>query len=291
MLRSLKDLEGYTVTATDGDIGSVVDFFLDDQRHTVRYLVVQTGGVFSGRRVLISPVFFRDADWSTHRFNVALTVDKVKHSPNVDVDKPVSRQNELEYHRYYGYPYYWGDSGVWGVGAYPNGLMTGGWTEPSRERSEELSGDTHLRSAREVRGYHIQGRDEAIGHVEDFVVDDLTWQIRYLVVDTSNWWVGKKVLVAPKWASYISWAERKVYLDLSRQAIKDSPAWDAARAVNREYEARLYDYYGRPAYWGSEDRPTATRRSNYSALDEANVDTRAVGSATTAAGDHWRPQG
>jgi hypothetical protein len=291
MLRSLKDLEGYTVTATDGDIGSVVDFLLDDQHHTVRYAVVQTGGVFSGRRVLISLVSFRDADWSTHRFNVALTVNKVKNSPDVDVDKPISRQNELEYHRYYGHPYYWGDSAVSAVGAYPDVRANGDWRDRSPTHSKDAAGETHLRSAREVRGYHIQGRDEAIGHVEDFVVDDFTWQIRYLVVDTSNWWLAKKVLVSPKWASDISWTERKVYLDLSRQAIKDSPAWDASGAVNREYEARLYDYYGRPVYWGSEDRPVATHRFNYSALDEANAGAKAIGSATTAAGGHSRPQG
>jgi hypothetical protein len=255
MLRSLKDLEGYTVTATDGDIGTVVDFFLDDERHTVRYLVAETGSLMSGRRVLISPVSFGEADWTTHRFNVALTVNKVRNSPNVDVDKPVSRQNELEYHRYYGYPYYWGDSGVWGVGAYPGLLARGRWTEPTGEHLHHATGDTHLRSAKEVRGYGIQGRDEGIGHVEDFVVDDVTWEIRYLVVDTSNWWFGKKVLVSPKWANRISWTERTVHLDLSRQAIKNSPEWDATSAVNREYEARLYDYYGRPVYWARENRP------------------------------------
>ena len=125
--------------------------------------------------------------------------------------------------------------------------------------SDKASGDVHLRSAQEVRGYHIQGSDEAIGHVEDFIVDDETWEVRYLVIDTSNWWFGKKVLVAPHWASRISWEERKVYVDLSRQAIKNSPEWNATAAVNREYEARLYDYYGRPVYWDTDDRPVRCR--------------------------------
>lgn len=262
MLRSLKDLEGYTVSATDGDIGSAVDFFLDDERHTVRYLVVDTGGVFSGRRVLISPVSFGEADWSTHRFNVAMTVDKVKNSPDVDLDKPVSRQMEEDYSRYYGYPYYWGYSGVWGMGAYPNVLATGARSKISAGDRHQSNDDAHLRSAREVRGYHIQGKDEAIGHVEDFIVDDLTWEVRYLVVDTSNWWFGKKVLVSPRWASFISWAERRVYIDMSRQAIRSSPEWNAASAVNREYEARLYDYYGRPVYWVGESRPETVQHSH-----------------------------
>ncbi len=255
MLRSLKDLERYKVSATDGDIGSVANFLLDDQHWTVRYLVVDTGGFLEGRRVLISPVSFRQADWSTHRFHLELTKDKVKNSPSVDVDKPVSRQHEQNYYRYYGYTPYWGYSGIWGMGAFPGLLGAGRRTEPPAEPSEKASGDVHLRSAGEVRGYNIQGSDEAIGHVADFVVDDETWVVRYLVVDTSNWWFGKKVLVAPKWASRVSYDESKVFVDLSREKIKNSPEWDAAVAINREYEARLYDYYGRPMYWAGGAHP------------------------------------
>ena len=134
-------------------------------------------------------------------------------------------------------------------------LAAGSWIEKPTGPSDKASGDAHLRSAKEVRGYHIQGSDEAIGHVEDFIVDDETWQVRFLVADTSNWWFGKKVLLAPRWASAVSWEQRMVHIDMSRQAIKSSPEWNANAAINREYEARLYDYYGRPAYWDSEDRP------------------------------------
>jgi sporulation protein YlmC with PRC-barrel domain len=263
MLRSLKDLERYTVSATDGDIGSVVNFLLDDERWVVRYLVVETGDFFNERRVLISPISFRQAEWSTQRFHLALTRDKVKHSPSVDVDKPVSRQHERVYYRYYGYPYYWGQSGPWGMGYYPSVLATGSWDEVPAEHSEK-SVDVHLRSAIDVRGYHIQGSDEAIGHVDDFIVDDETWQVRYLVIDTSNWWFGKKVLVAPHWANRISWEESKVYVDMSRQAIKNSPEWNPAAAINREYEARLYDYYGRPVYWDSSDQPAGSPPPHHS---------------------------
>jgi hypothetical protein len=115
-----------------------------------------------------------------------------------------------------------------------------------------------LRSAKEVRGYHIQESDEAIGHVADFIVDDETWQVRYLVIDTRNWWLDMEVLVAPHWASRISWSEKKVFVDLSRQAIKNSPAWNPTAPINREYEARLYDYYGRPVYWDTGGRPAGT---------------------------------
>jgi len=253
MLRSLKNLERYAVSATDGEVGSVVDFLLDDQRWVVRYLIVETGDLLGGERELISPISFRKADWSTRRFHVALTMDSVRNSPSVDVDKPVSRQHERDYFRYYGYPYYWEESGIWGMGIYP-GLLAGvGWNETPAEQSDQPAGDVHLRSAAEVRGYHIQGSDDPIGHVEDFIVDDETWVVRYLVVDTSNWWFGKKVLVAPHWAERVSWEERMIYVDVTRQAIKNSPEWNAADGINREYEERLYDYYGRPVYRGSAD--------------------------------------
>ena len=255
MLRSLKDLERYTVNATDGDLGTVVNFLLDDRRWVVRYLVVEAGGFLDGRRVLISPIFFRQAEWLTRRFHLALTIDKIKKSPSVDVDKPVSRQHEEEYYGYYGAPYYWSGEGLWGMGAYPGMLIAGSMDQAPPQSADVVSGDAHLRSAREVQGYGVEGSDGAIGHVEDFLVDDETWAVRYLVIDTSNWWFGKKVLVAPHWASRISWEESKVHVDLSRLAIQKSPQWSPTEPVNREYEARLYDYYGRPVYWADGERP------------------------------------
>ncbi len=253
MLRSLRDLEKYTVGATDGDVGTVVNFLLDDERWVVRYLIVETGGFFESRRVLISPISFRQVVWSSHHFQLALTMDRVKNSPGVDTDKPVSRQHEQDYYRYYGYPYYWSGMGIWGVGTYPGILADGGWNDAERAQADTPLGDAHLRSAAELRGYDVQGSDEAIGHIDGFIIDDETWAVRYLVVDTSNWWFGKKALVAPHWATGVSWDQRKVHVNLPRQVIKDSPVWNPSAPVNRAYEARLYDYYGRPAYWTPEE--------------------------------------
>jgi sporulation protein YlmC with PRC-barrel domain len=255
MLRSLKALESYHVSATDEDVGKVCDFFVDDERWAIRYLVVDTGGFWQGpHRVLISPVGFRRVDWSSRTFHLALTQAKIKGSPTVDVDKPVSRQHEREHFQYYGWSPYWGLGGSWdwGVGAYPSILATSPRSEPE-EHADQQTGDPHLRSVRELVGYQIQCSDGAIGHVDDFIVDDEAWTIRYLVIDTSNWWFGKKVLVAPRWTDKIDWAERTVHLALPRETIKGSPAWHANAPVNREYEERLYDYYGRPVYWDDAD--------------------------------------
>jgi sporulation protein YlmC with PRC-barrel domain len=259
MLKSLKDIERYKVSATDGDIGNVSNFLLDDERWVVRYLVVQTAGPFflDGSQVLISPISFREVEWSTQRFHLALTMDKIKHSPSVDTDLPVSRQRERDYSSYYGYPFYWEYASIWGMGLVPALLATTKPVETPAEYLAKAADDIHLRSAKEVRGYHVQGRDEAIGHIEDFIVDDETWEVHYLVIDTSNWWFGKKVLVSPHWAIRISWEEKMVFVDLARQTIKNCPEWDAVAAIDRGYESLLYKHYGRPAYWESDDRSVA----------------------------------
>ncbi|MBK9166200.1 MAG: PRC-barrel domain-containing protein [Bryobacterales bacterium] len=118
-----------------------------------------------------------------------------------------------------------------------------------RTEGVETHGDPHLRSVREVSGYRIRAADGEIGRVADFIVDTDGWAIRYLVVDTRNWLPGRKVLVAPRWVQSIDWGDRLVHVRLHREDIKNSPEFDPNEPVNREYEARLYDYYGRPRYW------------------------------------------
>lgn len=246
MLRNVKDLEDYSVSGLDGDIGEVSDFYFDDARWTIRYLVVDTAGFWeTARKVLISPISFQQADWATRRFHLALTREKIRNGPSVELDKPVSRQYERDYYQYYDWPSYWGYGGIWGPGEFPAALAGGRW----HEQPHEPSGDPHLRSAREVTGYHIKGIDAEIGHVKDFIVDDQSWTIRYLVVDTSNWWLGKSVLLPPRWVERISWAENLVHVNLPREVIKKSPEWKPEEPIDREYEVRLYQHYGWPAYW------------------------------------------
>ena len=253
MLRSLKDLEGYGVSATDGDIGKVVDFLLDDEQWIIRYLVVNTGSWLNDREVLISPASFRKIEWANRFFHLALTKEKIRDSPGTSTDLPVSRQHERDHFQYYGYPCYWGSSGIWYLPVGPLAMAMA--PDGAQQAPATADDDVHLRSAKSVRGYHIQGSDEEIGHVEDFIVDDETWAIRYLVVNTSNIWFGKKVLVSPLWALDISWEDKRVRLGLSRDKIKQSPEWLPEAPVNRAYEERLFDYYGHPVYWDRADEP------------------------------------
>lgn len=235
MLRSIKNLGGYTLQATDGEVGKVREFYFDDQTWTVRYLVADTGNWLVGRLVLLSMASLGNPDWERKLFPVNLRKAQVEKSPPIEADEPVSRQMELDLHSYYGWPPYWNAS------AYIAAARV--------NAQQDRAGDPHLRSTREVIGYHIQATDGEIGHVDDFVVDDEVWVIRYMVVDTRNWLPGKKVLVAPLWTSDIDWASRRVSVDLARDTIKSGPEFDPSRPVNREYEVRLYDYYGRPHYW------------------------------------------
>ena len=113
-------------------------------------------------------------------------------------------------------------------------------------------GDPHLRSVREVSGYHLAATDGELGHVEDFILDDETWSIRYVVIDTRNWLPGRQVLISPSWVREVDWGLRKVSVDMTKQQVKDSPEYDPKMPINREYEARLYDFYGRTRYWQSD---------------------------------------
>ena len=265
MLRNVTHLKGFAIHARDGEIGTLEQFYFDDESWAVRYLVVNTGGWLSGRLVLVSPIALRQAEWQSQRLDVALTKKQIADSPIIDTHKPVSRQHEAIYSGYYGYPYYWRGANLWGLGSYPADLTVRresmAETEAAHARAGKESVDSHLRSTDEVKGYHTEAADGEIGHVTDFLVDDETWAIRYLEVDTRNWWPGKKVLVSPQWINHVSWRESKVYVDLTRETIQNGPEWSASMTVTREYESRLYDYYDRSPYW----EPVSKQPSSHAA--------------------------
>ncbi len=241
MLRSLKALLGYTVCATDGDIGSVDDFYFDDDNWIIRYLVVDTGHWLPGRKVLVPPGVLGQPNWTGSTFPVALTREQVEKSPDIDTDKPVSRQQELDLHSHFGWPAYWIDPGF-GQTQVMVPLAPILESATLADTATEEKGDPHLRSLNEVRGYHIHASDGKIGHAEDFVADDEFWAMRCLVVDTRNWLPGKLILIAPQWLREISHEERRVNVSLTREKVRHCPEFDPAAPVDRGSQARLYDY-------------------------------------------------
>jgi hypothetical protein len=250
MLRSLKEIFGYRLDATDGEIGSVKDLYFDDRAWRVRYVVADTGGWLRGRRVLISPAAIGEPDWTARAVPVSLTKEQIESSPPIESDKPVSRQHEKRLVIHYGWPAYWAPVGIPAVGMTPAEVAPQPEKpEPKQPEAAAEQGDPRLRSVDEVAGYHIRATDGEIGHVEDFIAETDGWVIRYMAVNTRNLLPGKKVLLSPSWIDRISWSRGEVAIRLGCAAVKDSPEYDPSAPVNREYEARLYDYYGLPRYW------------------------------------------
>ncbi|MEO8935905.1 MAG: PRC-barrel domain-containing protein [Burkholderiaceae bacterium] len=268
MLRTLEELHDYAIGAVDGAIGHVKDLYVDDEAWVVRYLVVKTGGWLMGKRVLISPMAVGHADWATRQLPVSITMEQVRNSPDIDTEKPVTRQHEVAYSEYYGYPTYWGGMGYWGSGMYPNMIAPGygGYGSPQAIRGQaenagvpanadsRADADPHLRSCAEITGYHLHASDGEIGHVCGMLIDDETWAVRYLVVETSNWWFGHRMLVAPTWIEAVSWEGRTVSVTLTRQTVRDAPAYDPDEGLTRAEETRLHEHYGRTGYWTDADK-------------------------------------
>jgi hypothetical protein len=249
MLRSLKEIGGFKIEALDGEIGKVSEFYFDDLSWTIRYLVADTGDWLSDRKVLISPVSLDQPGGIFHKINVKLTREMIEKSPPLSTNEPVFRQKEKEIVNYFkNWPEYWISSGSSLPFLSPH-LPENYDIEPSTETDtvQESNGDPHLRSSDEVIGYFIEALNGRIGHVEDFIFEDEDWRIRYMVVDTSNWLpFSKKVLISPSWIEAVLWSEESVKVDLTRELIEKSPVYDPKQPINRVYEERLYDYYGRP---------------------------------------------
>ena len=234
MVYKLRQLLGLHIKASDGEIGRIKDVCFDDHSWTIRYLVVETGHFFANRQVLVSPLSVSIIDWDGNMLYVKLDMAQIKGSPAIDTDKPVSQQHETDYFDYYGYPYYWTDPLLW--------LKSSG-------QGSKSAFDPRLRSANEVTGYHLVTTAEPMGHVEDFLVDSITWAIRYLVVDTRNWLPGKHVVIPPAWITEVKWDDNTVCVDVTPDRVKQAPEFDSNTEFSRADETRLYRHFQRETYW------------------------------------------
>ena len=266
MLHSLKALDGFTIAATDGKLGRVTDIYFDDEKWTIRYFEVDTGWL-AGRNVLISPISVKNIDWDQRRINVNLTQQEVNNSPGLDTARPVSRQHEAALSDYYGYPFYWTGPYAWGYTALPVMLAPQSYDENVRRdeagsyEPDASDDDPHLRTKDEVIGYDIQATDDGVGHLEDFLFDDEDWSIQLMVIDTRNWWPGKHVLISPQIIIDISWDEKFVLLNISRNEIETSPRYDENHVPSREEVEHVYHRY-------SHHHPVPPGASNNTRPDE-----------------------
>jgi uncharacterized protein YrrD len=247
MLIRIKALKGYKLESLDGEIGKVEELYFEDNHWMVRYLVANTGNWLTGRQILIPPHALGQVKKDDLNITVNLTRKQIEDSPSIDTDKPVSRQFEEDLYLFFGWPKYWGTPIL--PGTFPHTI-----TEPTEEESSippaaQSPRDPHLHSSKVVMGHHIQAVDGEIGHIDDMIVDDKTWQIRYLIADTRNWWVGRKVLISTEWVERLDWATAKASVHLSRDDIKKSPEYPDELPLTREYEDELHQHYHRPGYW------------------------------------------
>jgi hypothetical protein len=250
MLLRLKKLQGLPIDAADGEIGTIKDVQFDDRHWAARYLVVETGFRLGSREVLISTMSVQGIDWMRNRVQVGLTCKQVAASPPIDTQKPVSRRHERQLFDHYGYPYYWAGPFLWGAGSHP--FIPAPRLAPGANSSghdDEAPGDPQLRRAQQLRGYRIETTDDAVGQIEDFLVDSENWEFRYLVIDTRSWLPGRRVVIPPKWITSVDWTQRIVNVDVSPGNVQASPEYQPAQDFSRTHEANLYRHYGRPGYW------------------------------------------
>ena len=227
MKLNIKNLYGIKLAATDGDIGHIQDFYIDDKSWVVRYMVVDTGSWLAGRLVLLSPYSFRHLDQEKRHMEIALTKNQIENSPPIESHLPISRQFEADYYSYYSWPAYWYGGGLWGYGAFPIIVPP---TDVEIERKSQLSlkYDAHLRSSRALIGYRIQSTDGTVGHVCGLMVNNKSWAIRELVVETGHWYSAKEILISTDRVERISYEDSKVFVNLSKSEIQLSGAGELA---------------------------------------------------------------
>lgn len=237
------------ISQDEKKMGKIKDIYFDDKDWASRYFIVDTGGILKSHQVLISPVFVSEFNEADKEVRIDLRSERIETAPSVSQEQPVSRQFEQQYYDFYGYPYYWTGQLPWGQSYFPVELSS----QTKAEAYQKPAADPHLRSVSELMGYKINATDGSFGNIENFIFDNLTWMIRYVVIDTISFWPSKKVLIAPQWVSSVEWQDQSIHMDYSKDFIKSAPEYDMSGPPTRGYETSLYQHYRKPLYW--EDFP------------------------------------
>lgn len=241
MLWNASAINGYTIAETDGELGSVKDLLVEDESWKVRWLVVDTGNWLPGRKVLLPPLVMGTPNVEKREFPVNLTRAQVTDSPDVDTDLPVSRQSEAHLYDHYEWEPYW--DGSFSPVSLIMAVPTDVTVNLAHSDPPPYAGNPHLRSIAALRGYGIHASDGEIGAVEDILIDDASWTVRYLTIDTGNWWPGERVLIAPRSILKIDWVAEVIHLNVDRETVKKSPPYDPVITVDGAYDEKHMAYY------------------------------------------------
>jgi hypothetical protein len=221
MLWNASMMKGYTVLGLDGHLGTVSDLLFDDTSWKMRWLVVSTGDWFPGREVLLPVSALRYPDPARQQFGVSLTAQQIQDSPHLDSDLPVSRQVEVGSARHH-------------TAAEPR--------TDYAVLSELKPNDPHLRSMEAVIGHRVHAIDGLVGHVDDFLINDADWSVRFVKVDTRNWGPTQRALLPPRLIRRIDWLARAVHLEVDRREIENRSLHDpAAEAGDSEMHLACKD--------------------------------------------------
>ncbi len=249
MLRSVRALDGLRIRASDGDLGRLVDFYFDDEHWSIQYLVVKTG--LLGREVLLAAASLREAQWDLRSLGVQSSREQLRDGRGVDLVRPVSQAYESLLREHNGAAPYWQAGGAWtgGLGPAAPGAGYGipqAWPLLLAEQLESAAPvDYHLRSAQEMTGYRVEAIDGEVGRLDDFLVDDDTWTIPYLVVGARPRGAAGKILLASQWVEGTGFPVRRVRVCVRREAAMAAPRWERSVPVTPEMEERLLAALGK----------------------------------------------
>jgi hypothetical protein len=221
MQQNIKELIGHRLQALDGSIGQVRDFYFDDKTWAIRYLVADTGSWMTGRLVLLSPHSFGRRDPLDQTLHLKLQKAQIENSPPIEAHKPVSRQYEIDYFKYYGWPAYWTVPAAGGFGGFPM-LAAPSAVQVEAQQPHPPREDKHLRSVQAATGYAIHATDGIIGTVSGFLLDDRHWTISHVVVDAGHWYSGKEILIPTGRIGRISYVDSQIFADLTRSDIQQT---------------------------------------------------------------------
>ena len=245
MLYEAKSFKNYALCGIDGTIGKVKELLFDDQKWNVRYLVVDTGNWLKGRKVLIAPNFLVDVSKENQCITVNLTKKQIEDSPPLSSDQPVDRQYDKAYWSFFNLP----ESVLTKLPEDQAFMRKLDKKDLDDRHAEERSWDHQLRSTSASTGNNIEALDGEVGCIDDFIIDDQTWSIRYMVVNSADWWAGHKLLVAPPWISKLNWGDAKIFININRAPFESLEEFTSIDMLSREYEERLHRSCNRQGYW------------------------------------------
>lgn len=241
MLHLLRDVKGLAVTACDEEVGRVRDVLFDEATFGIRYFVVRTGWWLSASEILIIPAAVKNVSMESGTLVTMLDKKQIGESPPLTSNPPISRQYEEILHRHYEWSPYWGAAldPFYGIIPPSPRIAWHSLSEETRKSMEKLrNGDSRLESALEVDGYKLACLEGDFGHICDFLADEVSWRMKYLVVKAGNWLLGRKVVIDCALVQDIEWLDSTVHVSLSRKDLEKSPSYDP-RVVDAAYERAL----------------------------------------------------